>query len=58
MQIDTSRRTFLGAAASVAGLATFGVKPASAVIEAEPWGIKLGIATYSQIGRASCRERV
>ncbi len=47
MQIDTSRRTFLGAAASVAGLAALGTKPASAVIEPEPWGIKLGIATYS-----------
>ena len=47
MQIETSRRTFLGAAASVAGLAALGTEPASAVIEPEPWGIKLGIATYS-----------
>src|SRR5215813_2707475 len=47
MQIETSRRTFLGAAAGVAGLSAFGVETASAVIEPEPWGIKLGIATYS-----------
>ena len=42
----TSRRNFLGAA-GIAGLAAFEVQPASAVIEPEPWGIKLGIATYS-----------
>jgi sugar phosphate isomerase/epimerase len=58
MQIDTSRRTFLGAAASVAGLAAIGAKPASAEIEAEPWGIKLGIATYTfrSFDRAKCIE--
>jgi sugar phosphate isomerase/epimerase len=43
----TSRRNFLGAAAGIAGLGAFSVEPASAVIEAEPWGMKLGIATYS-----------
>src|ERR1700730_10985028 len=47
MQIETSRRGFLGTAAGIAGLAAIGIEPASAVIEAEPWGIKLGIATYS-----------
>ena len=47
MMIETSRRSFLGAAAGVAGLSAIGVAPASAVIEPEPWGIKLGIATYS-----------
>jgi sugar phosphate isomerase/epimerase len=47
MKIDTSRRTFLGAAAGVAGLSAIGVRPAAAVIEPEPWGLKLGIATYS-----------
>ena len=47
MMIETSRRSFLGAAAGVAGLGAIGVAPASAVIEPEPWGIKLGIATYS-----------
>ena len=47
MMIETSRRSFLGAAAGVAGLSAIGVTPASAVVEPEPWGIKLGIATYS-----------
>jgi sugar phosphate isomerase/epimerase len=47
MKIDTSRRTFLGAAAGVAGLSAIGVRPAAAVIEPEPWGLKLGVATYS-----------
>jgi len=47
MQIETSRRRFLGAAAGIAGLGVLGVENASAVIEPEPWGIKLGIATYS-----------
>ena len=47
MKIDTTRRTFLGAAAGVAGLSAIGVRPAAAVIEPEPWGLKLGIATYS-----------
>ena len=47
MKIQTSRRSFLGAAAGAAGLSAIATRPASAVIEAEPWGIKLGIATYS-----------
>ena len=47
MNFETSRRGFLGAAAGVAGLSAIGVTPASAVIEPEPWGMKLGIATYS-----------
>jgi sugar phosphate isomerase/epimerase len=47
MQIETSRRRFLGAAAGIAGMSAFGVENASAVIEPEPGGIKLGVATYS-----------
>jgi len=47
MSIQPSRRNFLGAAAGVAGLSALSPVIASAVIEAEPWGIKLGIATYS-----------
>jgi sugar phosphate isomerase/epimerase len=47
MTIDTSRRSFLGAAAGMAGLSAIGATPAAAAIEPEPWGIKLGIATYS-----------
>jgi sugar phosphate isomerase/epimerase len=47
MKTETSRRNFLGAAAGVAGLSVIGAPSASAVVEAEPWGIKLGIATYS-----------
>src|SRR5690349_3896261 len=47
MTNQTSRRNFLGAAASVAGLSALGVESASAVVDPTPWGIKLGIATYS-----------
>ena len=47
MQIETSRRGFLGTAMGIAGLSAFGVESATAVIEPEPWGIKLGVATYS-----------
>src|ERR1700704_1092628 len=47
MQIETSRRGFLGTAVGIAGLSAIGVEPASAVIEPEPWGVKLGVATYS-----------
>ncbi len=46
MKISTTRRTFLG----VAGAAGFGAAlppSASAKIEPSPWGIKLGIATYT-----------
>jgi sugar phosphate isomerase/epimerase len=47
MKIPTTRRNFLGAAAGIAGLSAAGVTLASAKIEPEPWGIKLGIATYT-----------
>ena len=47
MNTETSRRNFLGAAAGIAGLSAMSAPTASAVIEAQPWGIKLGIATYS-----------
>jgi sugar phosphate isomerase/epimerase len=47
MTTQTSRRNFLGAAAGAAGLSALSAPTASAVIEAEPWGMKLGIATYS-----------
>jgi len=47
MKIHTTRRNFLGAAAGIAGLSAAGAGPASAKIELEPWGIKLGIATYT-----------
>lgn len=47
MNQRTSRRTFLGSAAAIAGLSALDVRPAAAVIEPEPWGIKLGVATYS-----------
>jgi len=47
MKIESTRRTFLGAAAGIAGLSAIEVVPASAVIEPEPWGIKLGVASYS-----------
>ena len=47
MKVPTTRRNFLGAAAGIAGLSAAGVAPASAKIEPEPWGLKLGIATYT-----------
>jgi sugar phosphate isomerase/epimerase len=47
MKLLATRRNFLGAAAGAAGLAASSVKPASAIVEPEPWGIKLGIATYT-----------
>jgi sugar phosphate isomerase/epimerase len=47
MKIPTTRRNFLGAAAGIAGLSAAGATPAFAKIEPEPWGIKLGIATYT-----------
>jgi sugar phosphate isomerase/epimerase len=46
MKTQTSRRNFLGAA-GIAGLSAAAAPTASATIEPEPWGIKLGIATYS-----------
>jgi len=45
--IQTSRRGFLGAAAGIAGLSSAALRSASATIVPEPWGIKLGVATYS-----------
>src|SRR5580692_2004475 len=42
----TTRRTFLSAAGA-AGLSAVYADSASAKIEPEPWGIKLGIATYT-----------
>ena len=47
MTSQTSRRGFLGAAAGIAGMSAMGVESASAVIDPAPWGIKLGVATYS-----------
>jgi hypothetical protein len=46
MTIETSRRNFFSAAAGIAGLSVMEATPAFAKIEPEPWGIKLGIATY------------
>jgi sugar phosphate isomerase/epimerase len=43
MQPETTRRTFIAAA----GLGALAARTASAVIEEEPWGIRLGVATYS-----------
>jgi sugar phosphate isomerase/epimerase len=45
--MSTTRRNFLGAAAGIAGLSAAGVETASARIEPTPWGIKLGIASYT-----------
>jgi sugar phosphate isomerase/epimerase len=47
MKNDTTRRGFLGTAAGIAGWSMAGAAPASAKIEPAPWGIKLGVATYS-----------
>lgn len=44
--MQSTRRSFLGAAGA-AGLAAALPESASAKIEPEPWGIKLGIATYT-----------
>jgi sugar phosphate isomerase/epimerase len=46
MHFETTRRGFLGVAGA-AGLAAIGARRASAVIEPTPWGIKLGIASYT-----------
>ena len=46
-KIETTRRGFLGAAAGIAGLGAVAAPNAAARIEPAPWGIKLGIATYS-----------
>jgi sugar phosphate isomerase/epimerase len=47
MKNQPTRRGFLGVAAGVAGWGALRVEPASAAIEPAPWGIKLGVATYS-----------
>jgi len=47
MKTDTTRRGFLGATAGIAGLSALGVETASARIEPTPWGIKLGLASYT-----------
>jgi sugar phosphate isomerase/epimerase len=46
MKTNPSRRHFLGAAGA-AGLGAIAPAISSATIVAEPWGVKLGIATYS-----------
>jgi sugar phosphate isomerase/epimerase len=46
MNTQTTRRGFLGAAAGLAGLAAE-APTASARVEPTPWGIKLGVASYS-----------
>lgn len=60
MNINSSRRNFLSAAAGIAGLSALDVRPAAAVVEQEPWGIKLGVATYSLRGfdRAKAIEMI
>jgi sugar phosphate isomerase/epimerase len=47
MTNESTRRGFLGTAAGIAGWSLAGVVPAAAKIVPEPWGIKLGVATYS-----------
>src|SRR6185369_3269068 len=47
MPMNPSRRSFLGTAAGMAGLSAIEAAPASAAVVPEPWGMKLGIATYS-----------
>lgn len=46
MKTPTTRRGFLGAA-GLAGLGSMAAPAASARVEPTPWGIKLGIATYT-----------
>ena len=47
MKHQATRRAFLGSAAGAAGLSVLSAVPAAAVIEEEPGGIKLGVASYS-----------
>ena len=47
MTNDPTRRGFIGAAAGIAGWTVAGTAPAPATIVPEPWGIKLGVASYS-----------
>jgi len=60
MRIDTTRRGFLGSAAGIAGWSVAGTPAASAKIVPEPWGIKLGVATYSlrEFDRAKAIEMI
>ncbi len=44
--MQTTRRSFLGTA-GIAGLAASGLTPAFGKVEPSPWGINLGIASYS-----------
>ncbi len=59
MNRPTSRRRFLGSAAALAGMSA-AVRPASALIVPEPWGIKLGVCTYSvrEFDRAHAIEMI
>lgn len=59
MTNHTTRRGFLGAA-GIAGWSMAGAAPASAKIEPAPWGIKLGVATYSlrKFDRAKAIEMI
>jgi len=47
MKRETTRRSFFGAAAGIAGWSALGVISADAKVEPEPWGMKLGVASYS-----------
>jgi len=60
MRNDTTRRGFLGSAAGIAGWSMAGAPVASAKIVPEPWGIKLGVATYSlrEFDRAKAIEMI
>jgi sugar phosphate isomerase/epimerase len=60
MNTNSTRRTFFSAAAGLAGLSALDVRPAAAVIEPEPWGVKLGVATYSlrEFDRAKAIEMI
>ena len=46
MHTPTTRRGFLGAA-GLAGLGAVAAPTASARVDPTPWGVKLGIATYT-----------
>ena len=47
MKTTTTRRGFLGAGAGIAGMSALGIETASARNEPTPWGIKLGLASYT-----------
>jgi sugar phosphate isomerase/epimerase len=46
MRAVSTRRTFLGAA-GIAGMGALAPREAAAKVEPEPWGIKLGMASYT-----------